>query len=162
MGTGVSEGDVPPQKGRKIVIFKVNSHDLVHSFCLGCPHKVRRPISAKNRGGARRLRPPLNPLYSKSLHKKVCVHSCIEPKKVELPPKFPVLCVLPPVIRTKPYRKWFPCLPRWRTGFLWQSWTFSTSRCSLVTFFPAIHGPCLCSRWFWRMFGTGAKWFDSL
>ena len=48
----VSEGDVPPQKQRKIAILKVNSHDLVHSFCLGHPHKVRRLISAKNRGGA--------------------------------------------------------------------------------------------------------------
>ena len=59
--TGVSEGDVPPQKRRKTAIFKVNSHDLVHSFCLEHPHKVRRLISAKNRGGARRVRPPLNP-----------------------------------------------------------------------------------------------------
>ena len=40
-------GDVLPQKRRKIVIFKVNLHDLVHSFCLGCPHKVKRTISAK-------------------------------------------------------------------------------------------------------------------
>ena len=56
-GQGVSEGDVPPQKQRKIVSFKVNLHDLVHSFCLGCPHKVRRTISAKNRGSAHRVHP---------------------------------------------------------------------------------------------------------
>ena len=43
---------MPPQKRRKIVIFKVNLHDLVHTFCLRRPHKVRRSISAKNRGGA--------------------------------------------------------------------------------------------------------------
>ena len=63
-GQGVSEGDVPPQKQRKIVIFKVNLHDLVHSFCLGYPHKVRCPISAKNkrghRPGAQPCAPPLN------------------------------------------------------------------------------------------------------
>ena len=49
----VSEWDVLTQKWRKIIIFKVNLHDLVHSFCLGCPHKVRRPISARNRGVVR-------------------------------------------------------------------------------------------------------------
>ena len=39
---------------------------------LGRPHKVRRPISAKNRGGARRLRPPLNP----PLHQyRECLHT---------------------------------------------------------------------------------------
>ena len=38
---GLSEGNVPPQKWRKIVIFKVSLYDLVHSFCLGRPHKVR-------------------------------------------------------------------------------------------------------------------------
>ena len=59
VGTGVSEGDVAPQKWRKIVIFKVNLHDLVHSFCLGREHKVPAPISAKNRGGAPPLNPPL-------------------------------------------------------------------------------------------------------
>ena len=37
----MSEGDAPPPEQRKNVIFKVNCHDLVHSFCL----------SAKNRGG---------------------------------------------------------------------------------------------------------------
>ena len=70
-GQGVSEGDVPPQVRRKTVIFKVILHDLMHSFlpgahgilniylefCAGRPHKLRRPISAKNREGARRLRP---------------------------------------------------------------------------------------------------------
>ena len=31
----VSEGDVPPQKWKESVIFKVNLHDLVHFFvCL--------------------------------------------------------------------------------------------------------------------------------
>ena len=60
VGTGGVWGDVAPQKRRKILIFKVNSHNLVHSFCLGHPHKVRRPISAKNRGGAHWMRPPLN------------------------------------------------------------------------------------------------------
>ena len=54
---GMSEGDVPPQKRRNIAIFKVNLHDLVHSFCLGHPHKVRCHISAKNKGG---MCPPLN------------------------------------------------------------------------------------------------------
>ena len=50
--TGVVWGGMCPlRSGEKFVIFKVNSHDLVHSVCLGCPHKVRRPISAKNRGG---------------------------------------------------------------------------------------------------------------
>ena len=50
-----------PSEAEKIVIFKVSLHDLVHSFCLGCPHKVRHPISAKNRGGVRWVPPPLNP-----------------------------------------------------------------------------------------------------
>ena len=36
--------------------FKVNLHDLVHSFCLRRPHKVRRPISEKmGRGRCLRL-----------------------------------------------------------------------------------------------------------
>ena len=51
----------PLISGEKIVIFKVNLHDLVHSFCMGHPQKVRRPISAKNRGGPCRVRHPLNP-----------------------------------------------------------------------------------------------------
>ena len=48
----VSEGDVPPEKWRKNSIFEANSRDLVDSFCLICPHKLRRPISIKNREGA--------------------------------------------------------------------------------------------------------------
>ena len=36
----------------KTVIFKVNSHDLVHAFCLGCPHEVRHLIFAKKKEGA--------------------------------------------------------------------------------------------------------------
>ena len=76
VGTGVSEGDVPPQKWTKIVIFKVNSHDLVHSFFLGRPHKIRHPISAKNRGGTR-LRVAcglwLNTHISQKLHPLVSV-----------------------------------------------------------------------------------------
>ena len=52
-----SERDVPPQKLRKMVIFKVNLRDLVHTFLPGRPHKVRRPVSAKNRGSARQGRP---------------------------------------------------------------------------------------------------------
>ena len=56
--TSTSEGDVPPQKRRKFVIFKANLHNLVHSFCLRLPHKVRHPISAKNRGGTCQVRPP--------------------------------------------------------------------------------------------------------
>ena len=52
-------GAHPPQKQRKIA--SPNSHNLVYSFCLGHQHKVRHSISAKNRGGARWVRPPLNP-----------------------------------------------------------------------------------------------------
>ena len=44
---------MPPQKQRKIVIFKDKSHDLVFSLCHRRPHKVRCPISAKNKGGVR-------------------------------------------------------------------------------------------------------------
>ena len=47
---GGIKGDV--QKWIEMVIFKVSSHNLVHSFCVGHPHVVRRPISSKNRGGA--------------------------------------------------------------------------------------------------------------
>ena len=32
--------------------FKVNSHDLVHSFCLRCPRNVRHPISTNKIEGA--------------------------------------------------------------------------------------------------------------
>ena len=52
---GVSEGDVPLRSGGKC---KVNSHNLMHSFCLRCPHKVRHPISAQNRVDACPLRLP--------------------------------------------------------------------------------------------------------
>ena len=50
-GDGGVWGDVPPHKRRKIAIFKINSHDLVHSFYLGHPHKVRRLISARKKRG---------------------------------------------------------------------------------------------------------------
>ena len=40
----------PLRSGEKNVIFEDNSHDLVHSFCLRRPLKLRRPISTKNRG----------------------------------------------------------------------------------------------------------------
>ena len=53
-GKGCLRGRCALQKQIKIVIFKVRLHDSVHSFCLGCPHKIRHPISAKNRG----VRPP--------------------------------------------------------------------------------------------------------
>ena len=47
VGTGgVWGGCAPIRSGEKFVIFKVSSHDLVHSFCLGRPHKVRCPISS--------------------------------------------------------------------------------------------------------------------
>ena len=61
VGTGDAEGDVPPQKQRKIVLFKVNLHNLVRTSCLRRPHKVRRLISAKKlrgRRGVHRLHPP--------------------------------------------------------------------------------------------------------
>ena len=58
---GCLRGMCPPQKWRKTVIFKINLHDLVHSFCLRCSHKVRRPISAKNR---RACAPPAPPSKS--------------------------------------------------------------------------------------------------
>ena len=54
----MSEAEIPPWKRRKNVIVKVNLQDSVHSFCLRRPHKVRRPISGKYRGGARCLHPP--------------------------------------------------------------------------------------------------------
>ena len=52
VGTGGVWEGCTPQKQRKFVIFKVHSHDLVHSFCL------RRPIFAKNRGGRVPVAPP--------------------------------------------------------------------------------------------------------
>ena len=47
--TGCLIGMCPIRSGVN-VIFKVNSHDLVHSFCLRHPHEVWRPISAKIEG----------------------------------------------------------------------------------------------------------------
>ena len=40
-------GHIPLRSREKL---QVNSHNLVHSFCLGHQHKDRHPISAKNRG----------------------------------------------------------------------------------------------------------------
>ena len=50
VGKGVSEGDVPPQKWRKNVIFKVNSHNLVHSFALGAHKESGAPSLQKIKG----------------------------------------------------------------------------------------------------------------
>ena len=42
-GQGVSDGDVPPQKWRKNIIFKVNSHNLVHFFLPEAPTQSQVP-----------------------------------------------------------------------------------------------------------------------
>ena len=58
-GQGVSEGGVPPQKRRKIVIFKVNSHWFGAFFLPGAPTQNQASyLCKKNRGGARPLCPP--------------------------------------------------------------------------------------------------------
>ena len=49
-----------PLRSREKCIIQIILHDLVQSLCLRHPHKVRRPISAKNRGCALPL--PLPPL----------------------------------------------------------------------------------------------------
>ena len=65
----MSKGDVPSQKRRKIAIFKVNSHNLVHSSYLpGAPTQSQAPYLCKKKkkkkkkkgARARRVRPPLN------------------------------------------------------------------------------------------------------
>ena len=54
-------GGCAPSEADKHCNFQSQFARFGDSFCLGCPHKVRRPISAKNRGGARRVRNSLNP-----------------------------------------------------------------------------------------------------
>ena len=49
-GQGMSGGVCPS-------IVKVNSHDLVHSFCVRLLHKDRGPVFVKNTGGMHHLHP---------------------------------------------------------------------------------------------------------